>query len=170
MYTRERVTTAPYGACAIGTLVGIKSRPELNGKAGSVVGFDGGRYRVRLYGSALSDKPLGIKPANLALDPGTAVIVEGLCSKPEWNGKRLLVKSVEAEQGRYALLVKGRARPLGVPLGCCRLESLVEQERELQEAARVAVRKAEIQESVRAALAARGTASVSEPEPEHSLP
>ena len=82
-------------------------------------------------------------------------------SQPEWNGKRCLVKSIDAEQGRYRLLVKGRARPLGVKLECCRLESLVEQERELHETAMVAARKAEVQESVRAALAARGA----EPEP-----
>jgi hypothetical protein len=128
------------------------------------VGFDKGRYRVRLEGSAPSGKPLGIKPANLALGPGTAVVVEGLRSQPEWNGKRGLVQSFDEQRGRYALLVKGRARPLGVPLGCCRLESLVEQERHLQEAARVAARRAEVQELVHAALAARCT----EPEPEHS--
>ena len=165
--TRERVSTAPPGACAFGTLVGLGGRPELNGEAGFVVGFDKGRYRVRLMsncnGSAPSGKPLGIKPANLALTPGTAVIVEGLISQPEWNGTRLLVKSIDAEQGRYRLLVKGRARPLGVKLECCRLESLVEQDLQLQEAARVAVRRAEVQESVRAALAARAG-----PEPEHS--
>ena len=128
------------------------------------MGFDKGRYRVRLDCGAPSGKPLGIKPANLALEPGTAVIVEGLRSQPEWNGKRGLVQSVDAEQGRYALLVKGRARPLGVKLDSCRLQSLVKQARDLQEAARVAARRAEVQESVRAALAARGA----EPEPEHS--
>ena len=95
------------------------------------------------------------------LGPGTAVIVEGVSSKPEWNGQRGLVQSFDEQRGRYALLVKGRARPLGVPPGCCRLESVVEQERQLQEAARVAARRAEVQESVRAALAARGA----EPEP-----
>ena len=82
--------------------------------------------------------------------------------------QRGLVESADEEQGRYRLLMKGRSRPLGVKLDSCRLESMVKQERELQEAARVAARKAEIQESVRAALAARGTASVLEPEPEQS--
>ena len=74
------------------------------------------------------------------------------------------MKSVDAEQGRHRLLVKGRAKPLGVKLECCRLESLVEQDLQLQEAARVAARRAEIQASVRAALAARDA----EPEPERS--
>ena len=61
-------------------------------------------------------------------------------------------------------------RDLGVKLECCRLASLVEQERELQEAARVAARKAEVRESVRAALAARAAEPEPEPELEHSLP
>ena len=129
--TRERLAITPPGACAVGTLAGLGGRPELNGEFTFVVGFDKGRYRVRLEGGAPSGKPLGIKPANLALGPGTAVIVEGLRSQPEWNGKRFLVESIDAEQGRYQLLVKGRARPLGVKLECCRLESLVKQEREL---------------------------------------
>ena len=139
-------------ATAIGTL-GLGGRPKLNGEAGFAIGFDSGRYRVRLTDSAPSDKlkPLGISLANRALDPGTAVIVEGLISQPKWNGRRLLVESVDEEQGRYRLLVKGRARPLGVKLDCCKLQSLVTQGREPQE-------------SVRAALVARGT----EPEPEHS--
>ena len=82
------------------------------------------------------------------------------------NGNRGLVQGFDKEQGRYTLLVKGRQRPLGVRLDCCRLESMVEQERQRQEAARVAARKAVITESVRAALDARR--AVSEPEPEHS--
>ena len=48
---------APPGMCASGTLVGLEDRPEMNGKVGDVVGFGSGCYRVRLNGSALSDKP-----------------------------------------------------------------------------------------------------------------
>ena len=103
--------------------------------------------------------------AQTSLQPGTAVIVEGLRSllrnQPEWNGKRGLVQSCEGN-GRYGLLVKGRARPLGVRLECCRLESIVEHERQLHAAAR----RAEIEEAVRVALEARGAATVAEPKPE----
>ena len=91
--------------------------------------MDYGRYRVCLETAGSADStPLGIKPANLALFPGTAVIVEGLVSQPELNGQRGLVQSFDVERGRYALLVKGRERPLGVKLACCRLESLVQRE------------------------------------------
>ena len=107
------------------------------------------------------------------LMPGTAVIVEGVRSQPEWNGRRGLVQTSDEERGRYELLVKGRTRSLGVPLGCCRLESMVEQERERQEAARVAAKRAVIAENVRTALAARqaaaaGSAAGSAPESEHA--
>ena len=94
--------------------------------------------------------------------PGTAVVVEGLRAQPEWNGKRGLVQSFDEEKGRYRLLVRGRAGPLGVRLECCRLESMVEHERQLHAAAR----RAEVEEAVRGALEARGAATVAEPEPE----
>ena len=93
---------------------------------------------------------------------GTAVIVEGVRSKPEWNGRRGLVQSFDYQRGRYALLVEGRSRPLSVPPGCCRLESVVEQGRQLREAAR----RAEIEARVRAALDARAAAADAEAEPE----
>ena len=158
--SRKEVAAAPPHACAIGRLVGLAGRPELNGNEAWVVGFDKGRYRVRLGAGARSDKPLGIKPANLALRDGTAVIVEGVISQPAWNGRRGLVQSFDAARGRYALLVQERARPLGVKLECCRLESLAERERHMQEAAK----RVQIEERVRAALDARRAAP--EPEPE----
>ena len=57
-----------------------------------------------------------------------AVVIEGLRSQPEWNGQRGLVQGCDVERGRYALLVAGRDRPLGVKLDSCRLESVVERE------------------------------------------
>ena len=84
------------------------------------------------------------------LVPGTAVIVEGLRSQPEWNGARGLVQSFDESKGRYKLLVKERERTLqlGVKIECCRLEWMVEQERQ--------------------ELEVPGAAVVSEPEPEPS--
>ena len=99
---------------------------------------------------------------NPRLAPGTAVVVEGLRAQPEWNGKRGLVQSFDKEKGRHRLLVKGRAGLLGVRLACCRLESMVEHERQLH----AAERRAEIEEAVRVALEVRGAATVAEPGPE----
>ena len=54
--------------------------------------------------------------------------MEGLRSQPEWNGQRGLVQDCDMQRGRYALIIDGRPRPLGVRLDCCRLESVTEQE------------------------------------------
>ena len=110
---------------------------------------------------AVFPRPLHIARAKPRLGAGTAVIVEGLRSQPEWNGKRGLVQSFDEEKGRYRLLVKGRVGPLGVRLACCRLESMVEHERQLHAAAR----RAEVEEAVRVALEARGAATVPAPKP-----
>jgi|EP01046_Picozoa_sp_COSAG06_P018239 hypothetical protein len=150
---RQYMDGVPSGTCALGTLVGLASKPELNGEKAYVVGFDAakGRYRVRREGNMTIGKPIGIKPENLILKQGVAVIVEGLDAAPEWNGKRGLVESYDAAKGRYQLLVKGRTKPLGAKVGCCKLEFAVEQERREHEA----TRRARVEANVRAALAAR---------------
>eukprot|EP01046_Picozoa_sp_COSAG06_P007951 COSAG06_NODE_397_length_16244_cov_230.792320_11_plen_470_part_00 len=151
--TRQIVATSPAGSRAVATLVGLGSKPELNGKKAAVVGFDAakGRYRVRHEGNARTGEPIGIKPENLTFNQGSAVIVEGLDAAPEWNGKRGLVESYDAAKGRYRLLVKGRTKPLGVKVACCKLEFVAEQDQQDQEA----TRRARVEANVRAALAAR---------------
>ena len=150
----------PSGTRARVGLVGLGSKPELNGELARVVGFDAakGRYRVRHEGNWRTGKPIGIKPANLIFSQGSAVIVEGLDAAPEWNGKRGLVESYYAAKGRYQLLVKGRTKVLGVKVLCCKLEFAAEQEQREHEA----TRRARVEANVRAALAAREA----EPEPE----
>eukprot|EP01046_Picozoa_sp_COSAG06_P039947 COSAG06_NODE_4781_length_3959_cov_92.982997_2_plen_438_part_00 len=148
---RQDHSQTPSGTRALGILVGLASKPELNGEEAWVVGFDvgKGRYRVRHAGNARTGKPIGIKPENLIFRQGSAVIVEGLDAAPEWNGKRGLVESYDAAKGRYRLLVKGRTKTLGVKVACCKLEFAVEQEQ------REETRRARVEANVRAALAAR---------------
>ena len=143
----------PSGTRAAATLVGLASKPELNGEEAYVVGFDTGkgRYRVRHEGNWRTGKPIGIKPEGLIIAQGSAVIVEGLDAAPEWNGKRGLVESYDAAKGRYQLLVKGRTKPLGVKVSYCKLEFVAEQEQQEHEA----TRRARVEANVRAALAAR---------------
>jgi hypothetical protein len=157
--TRHDLSQYPCGARARGNLVGLASKPELNGKLAYVVGFDTakGRYRVR-HGNIRTDKPIGIKPENLILYQGSAVIVEGLDAAPEWNGKRGLVESYDAAKGRYRLLVRGRTKALGVKALCCKLEFAAEQ----QEHEHQATRRARVEANVRVALAAREPAPESE--------
>eukprot|EP01046_Picozoa_sp_COSAG06_P053366 COSAG06_NODE_9209_length_1958_cov_1.408822_1_plen_590_part_10 len=148
----------PPGTRATGQLFGLAAKPELNGKQAAVVGFDTakGRYHVRHEGNWWTGRPIGIKPANLILRQGSAVIVEGLDTAPEWNGKRGLVESYDAAKGRYRLLVKERTKALGVRVACCKLQFAVEQEQQEHEK----TRRAQIEASVKAAIALR------EPEPE----
>jgi hypothetical protein len=161
---RQKTPTFPSGTRAAGTLVGLASKPELKGKLAAVVGFDTakGLYHVRHEGNARTGKPIGIKPENLILDQGSAVIVEGLDAAPEWNGKRGLVESYDVAKGRYRLLVKGRTKTLGVKVACCKLEFAAEQEQREHEA----TRRARVEANVRAALAAREPEVEPEPEPE----
>jgi hypothetical protein len=152
---RQTAARFPSGARAAGTLVGLASKPELNGRLAFVVGFDAGkaRYRVRHEGSLPTDKPIGIKPENLIFRLGSAVIVERLEAAPEWNGKRGLVESHDAEKGRYRLQVQGRKKTLGVKVACCKLEFAAAQEQRERE--HEAMRRARVEANVRAALAAR---------------
>ena len=99
-----------------------------------------------------SGKPIGIKPENLTFSQGLAVIVERLEAAPEWNGKRGLVESYDAEKGRYLLLVQGRTKALGVKVACCKLEFVAEQK---QQEEQQETRRARVEANVRAALAAR---------------
>jgi hypothetical protein len=158
--TRDTRAQLSSSTCAYGTLVGLASKPELNGKGAWVVGFDAGkgRYRVRHSGNALTGRPIGIKPEHLIFKRSSAMIIEGLDAAPEWDGKRGLVESYDAAKGRYQLLVKGRTKALGVKVACCKLEFAAEQEQREHEA----TRRARVEANVRAALAAREPAAEAE--------
>jgi hypothetical protein len=151
---RQNLARHPPGTRAIGSLVGLASRPELNGKDAWVIGFDEakGRYRVRPGDTCLEDKLSAIKPANLILNQGTAVIVGGLEAAPEWNGERGLVERYDKVAGRYQLLMKGREKALGVKAERCTLDFSEggDEKRESE-----ATRRARVEATVRAAIAAR---------------
>ena len=169
---KSRNEGSPCNVRAEGTLIGLTSRPELNNRRAAVVGFDfsKGRYQVVLghtpaYGTT-RQKQMAIKPANLMLIPGSAVVIENLQASPEWNGTRGLIHSEDppdpskvSVHDRYKVNVKRKERPLGLRRECCRLEWVVEQERAEVERQRVADRRAEVEANVAAALAARETAS-----------
>ena len=84
-------------------LVGIKSKPELNGTAGSVVAGpdpESGRFQVKC---ALDGQTRALKPANLVptFTAGSVIELVGIKSKPELNGTRGTVSAaVDAESGR----------------------------------------------------------------------
>ena len=89
-----------------GRLVGLASKPELNFSKVYIVGFDAakGRYQVTFATTDpnYTERPMGIKPANIVLLDSSAVIVEGLQGATEWNGRRGLVESFNEDSGRCA--------------------------------------------------------------------
>ena len=144
------------GARAIGRLVGL-SKAGLNGALVFVLGYvaDKGRYKVSTHGSetsfarharAAGAKPLGIKPDNLVLKSGSAVVVtkkRGNAALPaalvEYEGVRCIVQNFDGErseeaaqtgQGEYSAMLcwsaeAGAGKALRLPLGCCLLESMI---------------------------------------------
>eukprot|EP01046_Picozoa_sp_COSAG06_P045263 COSAG06_NODE_6232_length_3027_cov_15.461292_1_plen_133_part_00 len=107
----------------------------------------GGRPRSELCGLALAGAE-ALAPPNPGSDPPVRVPKPALASICTRAG---LVESYDAEKGRYQLLVKGRVKPLGVKVACCKLEFAAEQEQREHEA----TRRARVGANVRAALAAR---------------
>jgi hypothetical protein len=70
-----------------------------------------------------------LQPENLYLNPGSAVIIEGLQQAPQYNGQRALcvredagVLSINVE--RHACLVQGREKPMWLRPACFRVEGL----------------------------------------------
>ncbi len=117
---------------AAATVVGVQSRPELNGAEVTTNKFliDKGRYTVLLIQSSLNklnltdrspdldnlklliDKgeKINLKPANLVLAEGSAVVATGLTGAPELNGQRGIVEGWLEEKGRYAVRLEDKRR------------------------------------------------------------
>ena len=87
------------------TVVGVASRPEVNGQRGTLFGFDSakGRYLVQLDRSGVQ---LSLKPERVHLPKGTVVTVVGLASASaaNYNGKcGTIVAVAEKEGGRFTV-------------------------------------------------------------------
>eukprot|EP00913_Durusdinium_trenchii_P007348 g6907.t1 len=83
-------------------IVGIESKPELNGKSGQLLSFDKGqnRYTVRLNEKLEGGKDvLGLQPSNVILPKGTRVVVANL-GKEEFNGQMAQINEVDESAQR----------------------------------------------------------------------
>ena len=69
---------------------------------------------------------LDIKPENLLLRNGVAVIIQGLQKSPQWNGQRGLIQSFDRDKRRYEVKIGGRNRVLRVKMHCCMPEAFVD--------------------------------------------
>jgi hypothetical protein len=82
------------------TVQGLQSKPEFNGKKGTVIRFDEHSSRYNIYimdtGSTIS-----LKPENVVFDNGTVAKIVGLQAKPELNGRYGTIKAWIQESNRY---------------------------------------------------------------------
>ena len=95
------------------TVVGVQSRPELNGAEVTIRRFltDKGRYTAQLPPTADGkQEKINLKPANLVLAEGSAVVATGLTGAPELNGQKGVVEGWLEEKRRYAVRLEDTAR------------------------------------------------------------
>jgi tetratricopeptide (TPR) repeat protein len=110
---REKPSTLPL----VGVLCcGLQSKPEWNGQQGSIRGYDKeeARYQVRVDGPHGGDG--NVRPANVLLPVGTAVVIMGLLKAPQWNGKHGSIAAFDAPSGRYAVRIEGQSAVLKLKL------------------------------------------------------
>ena len=91
-------------------VVGVQSRPELNGMEVSIRRFlkEKGRYTV--HDSSDGEVIGNLKPANLVLAEGSAVVATGLTGAPELNGQKGVAEGWNEEKGRYAVRLEDKRR------------------------------------------------------------
>lgn len=81
-------------------IVGVRSKPELNGETGEVFQYDeaSGRYTVKFSNHV----PASLKRANCILSKGTRVVVTGL-AKAEFNGQMARIDAIDLQACRYVV-------------------------------------------------------------------
>ena len=109
------------------TVVGVQSRPELNGTQVTIRRFliDKGRYTVELPpdGDGKQEQ-ISLKPTSLELAEGAIVVATGLTGARELNGRRGKAQGWDAEAGRYTVRLEGEQRPKRLKPENCRADVL----------------------------------------------
>jgi hypothetical protein len=78
----------------------VESKPELNGKIGSILTWLSDKERYNIYVEALKIV-VSLKPGNVVLFNGTVAQITGVQSKPELNGKWGTIKEWIRESNKY---------------------------------------------------------------------
>jgi len=78
----------------------IESRPELNGKTGTILTWLPDKERYNIYVVALKIV-VSLKPGNVVLDTGTVAQITGVQSKPELNGRWGTIKEWIRDVNKY---------------------------------------------------------------------
>ena len=122
----RRKKRAEAAAAAVATVVGLSSRPELNGSVVQIQRHlsDKGWYAVRCLAAPGADgggpdTAINLKPANLRLAAGCRVVVAGLEAAAELNGLEGVVAGFDGKKGRYWVRLDGIPQPKGLrPTSC----------------------------------------------------
>jgi len=83
-------------------ICGVKSNPKLNGQRGIIVGFDEDKDRYTVYCEA-TEAMISLKPDSVLLPVSTCVVLDGLQSAPQHNGRWGTVLSIDEDAGRYVV-------------------------------------------------------------------
>ncbi|GKY94090.1 hypothetical protein MPSEU_000375400 [Mayamaea pseudoterrestris] len=88
------------------TVHGLQSKPELNGKRGTVIRYNEhtNRYNVYIMDTGAT---ISLKPENVILGNGTVARIVGLQAKPELNGRYGTIKAWVRETNRYDVQLSG---------------------------------------------------------------
>jgi hypothetical protein len=81
-------------------LHGLESRPELNGKQGTIIAWNPHNERYNIYVMSVS-KVISLKASSVVLEEGTVGQISGLVAKPELNGRWGTIKKWNRETERY---------------------------------------------------------------------
>eukprot|EP00978_Attheya_sp_CCMP212_P031452 scaffold118973_cov49-Attheya_sp.AAC.1 len=110
--------TSKFGNRRIHALLkGLSNKPELNGTKVVVIRYRADKEKYEVINSA-SNKFLA-KPDNLLFDEGTRVLIQGLVSASQHNGKYGVVHKFNSGTGRYIVSLKETGSSLLVkPTNC----------------------------------------------------
>lgn len=81
-------------------VVGLESKPELNGQCGEIHGYDEARGRYLVLLASPAPQVLSLQPSTCLLPQGTCVRLKNL-SKADLNDAMAQVVAVDREAGRY---------------------------------------------------------------------
>jgi len=85
------------------TVTGLEGRPELNGKRGTIDGWDAERERYEVALRDLETPRVKLQPKNVLLPHGARVKVHGLVGAPQHNGHLAQITDYLDEAGRYTV-------------------------------------------------------------------
>lgn len=83
-------------------LQGLEKCPELNGERGTIIDYDSDKQRFSVYLHKVK-RHVDVKGEKILYPRGTVVLLQGLNSRPELNGKRCTIQSYDRSAGRYVV-------------------------------------------------------------------